>query len=175
MKTTKYFAAAVSAGILTFSLTSPSLVFAQNVTHPPKVHVARLQTNRFVLEENNTYSLQDVFNSSVLTIEEQERITQEILDFVESEGDSMDRSIMRTVIRRLSPSEVQDIVNSDDPISEAITHIPGFGFPYSILKSISDSDFRRAARNGWGMEWVIAVDRDNPTATGIDFYWNYVK
>ena len=85
----------------------------------------------------------------------------------------MDRTIMRTVVQRLSPSQVQDIVNSDDPIGEALTYIPGFGFPYSILKSISDADFRRAARNGWGMEFVVAVDRDNPTSTGISLYWRY--
>ena len=175
MKTTKFFAAAVSAGVLTFSLTTPSLVFAQSVTHPRKTHVARLQTNRLVLEENKTYSLEDLFNSADLTIEEQERITQEILAFIESEGDSMDRSIMRTVVRRLSPSQVQDIVNSNDPIGEAITHIPGFGFPYYILKTISETDFRDAARNGWGLECVVAVDRDNPTSTGISISWIPVR
>lgn len=48
MKTTKFFAVAISAGILTFSLASPSLVFAQSVAHPPKSHDARLQTNRLL-------------------------------------------------------------------------------------------------------------------------------
>ena len=174
MKTTKFFAVAISAGILTFSLASPSLAFAQSVAHPPKSHDARLQTKRLVLEESEVYSLQDLFNSSNLSAEEQEQITKDVLNFVEIEGNSMDRTIMRTVVQRLSPSQVQDIVNSDDPIGEALTYIPGFGFPYSILKSISDADFRRAARNGWGMEFVVAVDRDNPTSTGISLYWRYV-
>lgn len=52
MKTTKFFATAISAGILTFSLTSPSLVFAQSVTPLPKSHVARLQTNQVKFEED---------------------------------------------------------------------------------------------------------------------------
>lgn len=53
MKTTKFFAVVASAGILTFSLASPSLAFAQSVAHPPKSHDARLQTKRLVLEESN--------------------------------------------------------------------------------------------------------------------------
>lgn len=87
----------------------------------------------------------------------------------------MDRSIMRTVVRRLSPSQVQDIVNSNDPIGEVITHIPGVGFPYYIPKTISETDLRDAARHGWGMECVVAVDRDNPTSTEISISWRPVR
>lgn len=42
-------------------------------------------------------------------------------------------------------------------------------------KYFSNDTFLVAARHGWGMEYVVAVDRDNPTSTGITFYWRYVK
>lgn len=175
MKTTKFFAVAISAGILTLSLASPSLAFAQSVAHPPKSHDARLQTKRLVLEESKVYSLQDVFNSSNLSVEEQEQITKDVLNFVEIEGNSMDRTIMRTVIRRLSPSEVKEIALSSDPAGTLVGMLPGIGNVYSALKYLSDDMYLTAARNGWRLEYVIAVDRDNPTSTGINFYWNYVK
>ena len=44
-----------------------------------KSHDARLQTKRLVLEENKVYSLQDLFNSSNLSVEEQEQITKDVL------------------------------------------------------------------------------------------------
>lgn len=175
MKTTKFFAVAISAGILTFSLASPSLAFAQSVAHPPKSHDARLQTKRLVLEESKVYSLQDLFNSSNLSVEEQEQITKDVLNFVEIEGNSMDRSTMRTVILRLSPSEVQRVALSNDPVGTLVGMIPVVGNVYSVLKYFSNDIFLEAARNGWGLEYVVAVDRDNPTSTGISFYWNYVK
>lgn len=56
MKTTKFFAVAISTGILTFSLASSSLAFAQSLAHPPKSHDAKLQTKRVVLEESKIYS-----------------------------------------------------------------------------------------------------------------------
>lgn len=86
MKTTKFFATAISAGILTFSLTSPSLVFAQSVTPLPKSHVARLQTNQVKFEEDVFYSLDELFASTDLSVEEQERITQDILKVIETDG-----------------------------------------------------------------------------------------
>lgn len=175
MKTTKFFAVAISAGILTFSLVSPSLAFAQNVAHPPKSHDARLQTKRLVLEESKVYSLQDLFNSSNLSVEEQEQITKDVLNFVEIEGNSMDRSVMRTVIQRLSPSEVKRIVYSNDPVGTLAGMLPLVGDVYSAIKYFSNDTFLVAARHGWGMEYVVAVDRDNPTSTGITFYWRYVK
>lgn len=52
---------------------------------------------------------------------------------------------------------------------------PVVGNVYSALKYFSNDTFLEAARHGWGMEYVVAVDRDNPTSTGITFYWRYVK
>ena len=175
MKTTKFFAVVASAGILTFSLASPSLAFAQSVAHPPKSHDARLQTKRLVLEENKVYSLQDLFNSSNLSVEEQEQITKDVLNFVEIEGNSMDRTVMRTVILRLSPSKVRKIAYSNDPVGTLAGMLPLVGNVYSALNYFSNDMFLTAARNGWGLEYVIAVDRDNPTSTGINFYLNYVR
>ena len=144
MKTTKFFATAISAGILTFSLTSPSLVFAQSVTPLPKSHVARLQTNQVKFEEDVFYSLDELFASTDLSVEEQERITQDILKVIETDGKSMDRTVMRTVIKRLSHSEVQSIVNSSDPIGDLMGYLPYVGGIYSVFtfffsRNISDS------------------------------------
>ena len=175
MKTTKFFATAISAGILTFSLTSPSLVFAQSVTPLPKSHDARLQTNQVKFEEDVFYSLDELFASTDLSVEEQERITQDILKIIETDGRTMDRTVMRTVIKRLSHSEVQSIVNSSDPIGDLMGYLPYVGGIYSVLRSFSQETFRTAARNGWGLEYVVVADRDNPTSTGIYFYWRYVK
>lgn len=77
--------------------------------------------------------------------------------------------------QRLSPSEVKEIALSSDPFGTLSGMLPGVGTVYSALKYLSEDMYLTAARNGWGLEYVIAVDRDNPTSTGIDFYWNYVK
>lgn len=138
-------------------------------------HVARLQTDQVKFEEDVFYSLEEFFASTDLSVEEQERITQDILKTVETDGRSMDRSVMRTVIKRFSHSEVQSIVNSSDPVGDFIGYLPRIGSIYSILRSFSQETFRTAARNGWGLEYVVVADRDNPTSTGIYFYWRYVK
>lgn len=46
---------------------------------------------------------------------------------------------------------------------------------YSALTYFNESEFRTTARNGWVMEYVIIVDPNNPTSTGISFAWKYVK
>lgn len=101
--------------------------------------------------------------------------TKDVLNFVEIEGNSMDRTVMRTVIQRLSPSEVKRIVYSNDPVGTLAGMLPLVGDVYSAIKYFSNDTFLVAARHGWGMEYVVAVDRDNPTSTGITFYWRYVK
>ena len=53
----------------------------------------------------------------------------------------MDRTVMRTVIKRLSHSEVQSIVNSSDPIGDLMGYLPYVGGIYSVLRSFLKKHF----------------------------------
>ncbi len=46
-------------------------------------------------EESKASVYGDLFNFSNLSVEEQEQITKDVLNFVEIEGNSMDRTVMR--------------------------------------------------------------------------------
>ena len=76
-----------------------------------------------------------------LSVEEQEQITKDVLNFVEIEGNSMDRTVMRTVIQRLSPSEVKRIVYSNDPVGTLAGMLPLVGDVYSAIKYFSNDTF----------------------------------
>lgn len=88
---------------------------------------------------------------------------------------SVSKSSQSTTIKRLTPKQVQKAVNSGDGPGYVVSNIPGFGAIFGFASYVQTQRFKTAARNGWGLKYVITVDPYNPTSTGMKFSWEYVK
>lgn len=169
-------------GMITIpSILSAGCVLAEDVNANNVNYSTSATVSAQKLNENQFYNLDDILNKAGVTEEEKVAITQAILQEVQEENSFRSYSAavrgkrQTTVLKRLSHAQVQAIVNSNDPTSTLIGMLPLVGNLYSALAYFNDSQFRTAARNGWGMEYVIIVDPNNPTSTGMSFAWRYVK
>lgn len=169
-------------GMITIpSILSAGCVLAEDVNANNVNYSTSATVSAQKLNENQFYNLDDILNKAGVTEEKKVAITQAILQEVQEENSFRSYSAavrgnrQTTVLKRLSHAQVQAIVNSNDPTSTLIGMLPLVGNLYSALAYFNDSQFRTAARNGWGMEYVIIVDPNNPTSTGMSFAWRYVK
>lgn len=156
------------------TLVTPFAVAATEVQSPFSNTIISYAAN---LEEGRTYTLQEIADILPLSKEEKEKFIQDSLEtgqglLRQEIANNSFRSLQTTVLQRLSHAQVQDAVNSDDPVGFLSGSL---NFAYSALAYFELSTFKTAARNGWGLEWVITVDPHNPTSTGMTFSWRFVK
>ena len=137
---------------------------------------SRSATN-LVLEEGREYSLEEIADQLDLPKVDRDvfirRVLSETKDLIfYQNSNSPFRRWQTTVLQRLSHREVQKVENSSNPIA---TLLGMFSKTISVIGYLEDLTFKTAARNGWGLEWVISVDTNNPTSTGMKFFWRYVR
>ena len=164
-----------------FFLTRDVIAEEINSAVIPSYNNITTEFNEFILNENQVYNLEDLLNQSIASEEQKEEVTTAILQELQNQKftPTYTRTVraakQTTVLKRLNSTQVQAIVNSNDPTSTLIGMIPLVGNIYSAISYFNMNQFRTAARNGWGMEYIITVDPNNPTSTGMAFAWRYVK
>ena len=129
--------------------------------------------------DSDTYNLENSVSTLNLSEEEKERLIEEALNFFrEATSKSVLRSHkdeMSTVIRTLSPEQVKEAARHTSLSGNLVGAIPKVGIPLAAIYHLRAHQLEKAAENGWGLKVTFTADKNNPTSSGMNFSWSYVK